>query len=50
VLTAATSFEKPELRNEEKAFKKNYYKSKPAEVDLTQADKNLLSWQKTLLA
>ena len=52
VLTAAAASEKPELRCEEKAFKKNYFKSKSGErieVDLT-SDKAVLSWQKTLLA
>jgi hypothetical protein len=52
VLTAATASEKPELRCEEKAFKKNYLKSKSgdkADIDLT-IEKNVLSWQKTLLA
>jgi hypothetical protein len=52
VLTASTAAEKPELRCEEKAFKKNYFKSKGGEkidIDLT-SDKTVLSWQKTLLA
>ena len=52
VLTASAASEKPELRCEEKAFKKNYFKSKSGdriEVDLT-SDKAVLSWQKTLLA
>ena len=51
VLSAASASEKPELRCEEKAFKKNYLKSKTAdkaEVDLT--EKAVLSWQKILLA
>ena len=51
VLASATASEKPELRCEEKAFKKNYLKSRTSdkgEIDLT--EKSILSWQKTLLA
>ena len=51
ILTSAVATEKPELRCEEKAFKKNYCKSKAGErvdIELT-SDKNVMSWQKTLL-
>jgi len=49
ILSGSTASEKPELRIEEKNYRKNILKSKLVDLELSK-DEIVLSFQKTLLA